>query len=147
MKYKLVTSEHLEELLQIYESAVETYAYPIGGSWGVEQFKREIDAKKIWGALTHDLKLQAFLIFSQQVDDCDILLLAVAPEYRRQGVMSQFIKHFIGQNSSTQRFFVEVHEGNLGAQNLYNKLGFTVKGKRKDFYGHNQSAILLALGS
>ena len=68
-------------------------------------------------------------------DEAELLLLAVAPEYRRQGIgrmlLHQFMDH--GRHSGVSRVHLEVREGNP-AVIMYRAAGFSVAGRRRKYY-------------
>lgn len=77
--------------------------------------------------------------------------LAVAPEARgrsigTQLVQSMLLKHGISAASPDSSCFLEVKEGNSAAQAMYQKLGFRVVGRRKNFYPDGSAAVLMQLG-
>ncbi len=64
-------------------------------------------------------------------NEFEILNLAVAPEYRRQGLGSALLK---AAGILRGAWFLEVRASNLAAQEFYRKCGFTVAGNRKRYY-------------
>jgi ribosomal-protein-alanine N-acetyltransferase len=68
-------------------------------------------------------------------DEAELLLLAVAPQYRRQGIgrmlLDQFMDHAL--NSGVSRVHLEVREGNP-AVIMYRAAGFSVAGRRRKYY-------------
>ena len=76
-------------------------------------------------------------------DECEVLQLEVLPEFRRQGVASQLLSEFLKQSYSN--VFLEVRTSNLQALQLYEKLGFTKIGIRRNYYSHpTEDGIVLA---
>jgi ribosomal-protein-alanine N-acetyltransferase len=61
----------------------------------------------------------------------EILNVAVAPAFRRQGIATALILHAFRGSGEV---FLEVRESNLAAQELYRKLGFLEVGRRYDYY-------------
>ena len=80
--------------------------------------------------------IQAYAGMWVLYDEAHITNVAVAPEYRRMGygraLMLEMFRTAIlyGAGSMT----LEVREGNLGAQALYQGLGFEKSGRRKRYY-------------
>ena len=68
-------------------------------------------------------------------DESELLLLAVAPEFRRQGIgrmlLDQFMNHSVANGVS--RVHLEVREGNP-AVIMYRSAGFSVAGRRRKYY-------------
>lgn len=66
----------------------------------------------------------------------EIVNVAVASEYRKQGVAQTMLTELmrLGTESEVDTFLLEVRESNQAARSLYEKLGFTQMGVRKNFY-------------
>ncbi len=80
--------------------------------------------------------------------EADILNITVRPEARRQGIATQLLEK-IGELSEPRGVTVihlEVRESNAPARALYEKLGFTVDGIRKNYYeSPRENAVLMTL--
>lgn len=80
--------------------------------------------------------------------EADILNITVRPEARRQGIATQLLGK-IGELSEPRGVTVihlEVRESNTPARTLYEKLGFTVDGIRKNYYERpRENAVLMTL--
>lgn len=80
--------------------------------------------------------IQAYAGMWVLYDEAHITNVAVAPDYRRKGfgraIMEEMLRtaHFYGASQMT----LEVRESNLGAQALYEGLGFENAGRRKRYY-------------
>lgn len=66
----------------------------------------------------------------------EIVNVAVKPEYRKLGVANIMLKELLrlGAESEVDTFLLEVRESNQAARSLYDKLGFSQMGIRKNFY-------------
>jgi ribosomal-protein-alanine N-acetyltransferase len=90
--------------------------------------------------LTHDFHVAAldgrvagFLVARRIAPrEYEILNLAVAPEYRRQGIARRLVEAFL--HASPNTFFLEVRESNQAARAFYNYLGFQEVGRRSGYY-------------
>lgn len=80
--------------------------------------------------------------------EADILNITVRPEARRQGIATKLLGK-IGELSEPRGVTVihlEVRESNTPARTLYEKLGFTVDGIRKNYYERpRENAVLMTL--
>lgn len=74
----------------------------------------------------------------------EILLLATAPEHHRTGGMRKLLEELFGQLSQHEEWWLEVHEKNLGARELYARLGFQETGRRPRYYSDGGAAILMS---
>ena len=80
------------------------------------------------------------------LDEADMMNLAVAPMYRRQGIAEALISELcrrLSENGITT-LSLEVRESNSPAIALYEKLGFTLAGVRPNYYFHpRENALIL----
>ncbi len=80
-------------------------------------------------------------------DEAEILNLAVAPSFRRQGVASALL-HSLFRASPEASLFLEVRESNHAARALYRKLKFEEVGVRFGYYADPpETAIVMRLQS
>lgn len=88
----------------------------------------------------------AFAVYRCVMDECELLLIGVAPEIRRTGTASALIT-IIEKEIKKQcinKIFLEVSAINIPAINLYKKLGYSEIGIRKKYYEDGSDAILMA---
>jgi len=84
-------------------------------------------------------------------DDAEILTLAVMPDFRRQGVGKAVVAAMAqwARERKAIAVFLEVKQGNAAAQDLYEKAGFKVISRRKDYYqregGTREDAVVMRL--
>lgn len=76
-----------------------------------------------------------FSLMRTTVDESELLLIAVAPSARRQGVglslLHEFVRH--AAEDGATRLHLEVRDGNEAAL-LYRQAGFTLAGRRRNYY-------------
>lgn len=79
--------------------------------------------------------------------DWDVDNLAVSIAHRRRGIGLALMKAAAGMAAlfGAQRAVLEVRSGNVGAQTLYQRLGFRVAGRRRDYYRDPVEDALLLL--
>ena len=80
------------------------------------------------------------------LDEGYISNVAVAPDYRRQGVASALIRALLARAAERELSFVtlEVRESNAPAIALYEGFGFAPVGRRKNYYdAPKEDAILM----
>ena len=77
-----------------------------------------------------------FLLGRAVAGEAELLLLAVAPEARRLGLARKLVTRFLYQARlrSAEQAFLEVAAGNSPAIALYESAGFTLVGKRPNYY-------------
>ena len=81
------------------------------------------------------------------VDECEILNLVVSPKHRRQGIgsliLNEMLKYSVSRGAKTS--YLEVRASNEAASELYLKTGYTVVGRRKNYYRYpTEDAVLMA---
>ena len=68
-------------------------------------------------------------------DEAEIITVAVAPRYRRQGIARCLMEHMLSlAEKARASVYLEVRESNIPARKLYAALGFTETGVRKNYY-------------
>lgn len=98
-----------------------------------------------------DGMVQGFLVVQRVApDENEVLNLAVDPRARRRGIARMLLSEAFGTLAG--EWFLEVRESNAPAVRLYQSLGFTVAGKRPEYYrnspnGSPESAIVMRLQS
>jgi len=86
--------------------------------------------------------IQAFVIYQDTGDALDISVLATDPSVQKQGRMKELLKTLLASKTDDRKVWLEVHEQNLAARNLYEKLGFRAQGRRAKYYRDGSDAIL-----
>lgn len=83
-----------------------------------------------------DRRLIGYCGFLQSLDEADITNVAVSEEFRGRGVGYQMLKTLMdeGRQRGVKRYTLEVRISNASALRLYEKLGFSSVGVRKNFY-------------
>lgn len=69
-------------------------------------------------------------------DECELLNLAVAPEFRRRGMARRLLKSLLKREEACAAYsvFLEVRESNLAARAFYRSLGFRELSVRPNYY-------------
>jgi [ribosomal protein S18]-alanine N-acetyltransferase len=79
----------------------------------------------------------AFLLARVVADEAELLTLAVPEAQRRKGVGQRLVRQFLAtaKSEGAARAFLEVASENHSATRLYHSVGFTMVGRRKDYFG------------
>ena len=87
-----------------------------------------------------------FVLSRGAADEEELLLLAVDPRYRRQGIGGILIERFAAEagERGAKRLFLEMREGN-SAESLYRRHGFARVGRRRAYYRRGTGAPLDAM--
>jgi len=129
------------EIFEILRPIYTQPQYPLGGAWNLRLLEIELDNGKGIG-LVENGKLAAFVLFRVLPAALDVVILGTHPDRQRQGLMGRLLRHWMSIKPADKEIWLEVHEGNLGAQNLYKKLGFRQVGRREKYYRDGAAAVL-----
>ena len=93
-------------------------------------------------------ELLGFAIVQQIIDEATLLDICVAPAYQGQGLGLLLIRHILSEAKQALAvvMMLEVRESNISAKGLYEKVGFSESGRRKNYYqtsNGNEDAILM----
>lgn len=113
-----------------------------GFNWTVESWAKSLAGRGLYGELA--AQPRAAILFVDLGEQLEIIALATHPVAHRQGLMrslgEDFFAHFKGLK---REVWLEVHQDNLPARRLYEKWGFMQVGERPNYYGPQQTAILM----
>lgn len=84
----------------------------------------------------HDGRIGGFTLTRAVMDETELLLIAVEPDQRGRGIGSALIERVFlaAKKNASVRLHLEVRDGNISAQRLYNNFGFACVGSRKAYY-------------
>lgn len=91
-----------------------------------------------------------FALIRAVADEAELLLIAVDPAAQQRGVGAALVDDFVAIASAygARRLHLEVRDGNTAIA-LYERAGFSLVGRRRDYYrgtdGHKRDALTLAL--
>jgi [ribosomal protein S18]-alanine N-acetyltransferase len=95
-----------------------------------------------------DDKLIGYIMFWVVFEELHIMNLAVQPQFRRQGIARTLVQQAlaIGDVKGARIALLEVRASNTAAHGLYESLGFTRKGVRREYYERpNEDAVIMVL--
>lgn len=144
LKPRLATLADCRALAELAQSA---HSHP----WSLQQYRDSIRCgHSCWLLTRSNRRLIACCVASRQFNTLDILDVAVAPQWRRQGVALKLLRQvFAALPEEVDRVLLEVRRSNRAARALYGKLGFKEDGRRKNYYpaaaGGREDAILMSL--
>ena len=91
-------------------------------------------------------KLVGYVGSQTVLGETDMMNVAVSPDYRRQGIAEGLILALIAALKAREShcLTLEVRDSNASARALYEKLGFSEIGRRKNYYrNHKEDALIL----
>ncbi len=137
----------IEKMKPIHLSAVlaiEKKSFP--QPWSLSLFMSEFTNRlATYLILRMKRKVIGYIGYWYLFEEAHITTFAIHPDYRRQGLGKQLLKHALNLilNQGCQEVFLEVRISNFPAQNLYHSLGFTSVGIRKKYYSDGEDAIIM----
>ena len=114
--------------------------------WPEESFEGSIDSPFFYGILFEEAgQVCAYACEMVVFEDAEILNVAVAPSFRRQGLGVKLLLALeaYAKAHGAERLLLEVREGNVSARGLYEKQGFSSFGIRKNYYEDGENAVVM----
>jgi [ribosomal protein S18]-alanine N-acetyltransferase len=121
---------------------------PETSMWSENSLRESCGSESAWVA-ERGKCVVGFLIGRAAADEFEILNLAVAKAYRRNGIGSRLLESALNwfRTAETQRAYLEVRASNEAAIALYERHGFSACGRRARYYQHPvEDAIVLSKG-
>ena len=122
---------HIDQMEQI---EIECFSVP----WSREALEEELENPYAHYVVCTDGAGNVLGYIGSRIvlDSADITNVAVRPVYRRRGSARQLVGRMLEQmaEKGVTGVLLEVRESNLPAQNCYAQAGFTVVGRRKNYY-------------
>lgn len=142
LEIQLLKIEHLNALLELDQAC-------FGGLWTMEGYQRELDSPNsdLLGLFcsVSNSRLLGMGCFWSILEEAHITILAVHPQYHRQGMGAALLYSLIKTacDRKMERATLEVRASNLGAISLYQKFGFKTAGRRRHYYQDNDEDALI----
>ena len=143
MEYRIIDTTETQ-LEQIEASERQCFSCP----WTLEQLRSQLsdDRHVFLAAVAESGTVLGYVGMMFVLDEGYISNVAVAPDFRRQGVADALISALMTRAEELSLAFVtlEVRAGNEPAKALYAKHGFVPVGRRKNYYDlPKEDAILM----
>jgi len=151
---RLTSADHKDVQSLILE--ISSTGPVVGFSWSVESLQTEWNEAECF-VLVSAGQIVAYASLRPAGDAREITCLAVRPRTQRKGwgglllqsLFEQFENDAIGHGQSggdsvIRELWLEVHDQNLAAQELYNRQGFMVTGRRNKYYPDGGAALLMS---
>ena len=126
---------------------IEKDIYP-ESPWSAAQFREELfgvpKTRKYIVALD-DNEIIGYAGIALAGDVADIHTLTVLPAFRRRGIASHMLKELEewATHKGVANFMLEMREGNVEAQPLYEKYGYQVISRRDNYYAPGIHALIM----
>ena len=133
----------LEDVTSVYE--IEQKAFP-SGSWNLDAFYHELEKNEFahYFVMTLDERIIGYLGMWIVIDQAQITTVAVDETLRGFGYGTTLLEYVMQYARITcEMMSLEVREENMAARKLYEKLGFSYGGVRRDYYGPGEDAKVM----
>ncbi len=132
--------EHIGQMARI---EIECFSVP----WSREALEEEVSNPCACYVVCTDEAGQVLGYIGSRIvlDSADITNVAVRPPYRRRGIAARLVHIMLEQmaEKGVTSVLLEVRESNLPARACYAAAGFTVVGRRKNYYDLPKEDALL----
>lgn len=83
-----------------------------------------------------------YFIAVSSFEEAELYRIAVVPSYRRMGLGKHLMEDLLNScPKEVEKIFLEVRESNAAAVKLYEKSGFEIISRRKNYYGNEDGLI------
>lgn len=136
----------IEDAKEIFAIDMECFSVP----WSLDSIETELlnEDKKLYYVIEDANGVVGYAGAWLVYDEGQITNIAIRPSARRQGFGAKLTSALIEEcfKRGMHEIFLEVRISNLSALSLYRKLGFTVKGMRKNYYSEpKEDAYIMSL--
>ena len=136
----------IEDAKEIFAIEMECFSVP----WSLDSIETELlnEDKKLYYVVEDANGVVGYAGAWLVYDEGQITNIAIRPSARRQGFGAKLTSALIEEcfKRGMHEIFLEVRIFNLSALSLYRKLGFTVKGMRKNYYSEpKEDAYIMSL--
>lgn len=136
----------IEDAKEIFAIEMECFSVP----WSLDSIETELvnEDKKLYYVIEDANGVVGYAGAWLVYDEGQITNIAIRPSARRQGFGAKLTSALIEEcfKRGMHEIFLEVRIFNLSALSLYRKLGFTVKGMRKNYYSEpKEDAYIMSL--
>ena len=136
----------IEDAKEIFAIEMECFSVP----WSLDSIETELlnEDKKLYYVVEDANGVVGYAGAWIVYDEGQITNIAIRPSARRQGFGAKLTSALIEEcfKRGMHEIFLEVRISNLSALSLYRKLGFTVKGMRKNYYSEpKEDAYIMSL--
>jgi len=133
LRFEYGSMENLPDVMAVMESA---FSKTYGESWNNNQCRSMLSLPGTHLLLTWlDRKLLGFAICRAVAGEEELLMIAVAPQYRKLGIAALLLQKITerAEAENIEVIFLEVRSNNP-AQSIYKRHGFKKIGIRADYY-------------
>jgi len=130
IRYEKMEPSHVRQV-----AALETVCF--SDPWSESSIAGELENRlSLWLVAVDGEKVVGYVGSQTVLGETDMMNIAIDPAYRRRGIARQLIGKLIEalKERGSHSLMLEVRAGNAAAIALYESMGFTVAGKRPNYY-------------
>ena len=130
MEIVLMKPEHVAAIAEIEKLC-------FNDPWSERSIASELDNRlSLWLVALDGERVVAYVGSQSVLGETDMMNIAVHPDYRRQGIAEALVVSLVEalKDQGNHSLMLEVRVSNEPARKLYEKLGFTQVGLRKNYY-------------
>ncbi|QLH42728.1 MAG: ribosomal protein S18-alanine N-acetyltransferase [Coxiellaceae bacterium] len=122
----------LEDVQAVWQIEQESQLSP----WSMDSFASSLHAGYAAFVYTDDDTIIGFIVAMIRSQECQILNICIAAQYRQQGFGQQLMQHVLAlaKQQGATTALLEVRQSNHSAIALYHKLGFNEISVRPNYY-------------
>ena len=138
----IIESMNSSHVAQIAELEKLCFSDP----WSENSIASELDNKlAFWLVATEGERVAGYIGSQTVMDETDMMNVAVHPDYRRKGIAEALVNNLVEQlkKMGSHCLTLEVRASNAPATALYEKLGFSEIGRRKNYYRNPREDALI----
>ena len=134
-----MNSSHVDQIAQLEKLC-------FSDPWSVNSIASELDNKlAFWLVATDEDRVAGYIGSQTVMDETDMMNVAVHPDFRRKGIAEALVNALVEnlQRMGSHCLTLEVRASNVPAIALYEKLGFSEIGRRKNYYRNPREDALI----
>jgi len=133
----------VKDVPQVFDIERESFN---DSSWTIDAFYHEIEQNEFatYFVIEYDDKIIGYLGLWIVIDQAQITTVAITHQFRGFGLgqlLLEYVKNYASHTCEVMS--LEARIGNEIAQHVYKNLGFQYGGKRKNYYGEGEDAIVM----
>lgn len=140
----MVTIRKMRETDVIRVGRLEIESFP--DPWSEKSIEESLEQTFSYCLVAEmDERVVGYLIFYKNLDEGELLRIAVSREQQRTGVGAKLMDELKAYCAThhVKRIMLDVRKSNTRAKKFYKKQGFVVDGERKHFYANPDEAAVL----
>lgn len=143
IEFEMLSEDNIREVWELEKRCFDD-------PWTYNMFESELDNRISVYIVGRDIDSGAVAAYGgvwMMYDSADITNVAVAPEYRREGLGSEILRLLakVCTERGIKTVNLEVKASNSAALALYEKFGFVRCGLRKKYYHNTDDAVLMCM--